>query len=135
MKIIARRTLQGFSPIYDHDKDAIKKIKIGKDVEIDIKQPRNLKFHKKMFALLNVGFENQEKYETLEIFRYIMTLKAGHFVEVATDKGVVFMPKSMKFSKMDDLVFSDLYSKILDVILKEIGCTSEEIELEILQFS
>ena len=75
MKLIAKKRLDGsFMPVYDSDKEAVKKIKAGEDVEIDIKRPRNLAFHRKTFSLFNLVFDNQDHYKYLEELRKDLTI-------------------------------------------------------------
>lgn len=40
--------------------DALRKLGLGKELKADVKQPRNLKFHKKAFGLLNLAFSYWE---------------------------------------------------------------------------
>lgn len=134
MKIFMKRTQMGLTPMYDSDHESLKKIAFGKEVVCDVKIPRNYEFHKKFMALLNLAFQNQDRYENFEHLRYVYTLKAGFFEEIATDKGVVFKPKSISFAKMDELEFSDLYNRMVDVVIKEIGADREMIESELINF-
>ena len=46
----------------------------------------------------------------------------------------MFFPKSIAFSKMDEIEFSELYSKSIDVVLFFCRRTTEQIEEEILNF-
>lgn len=134
VKILMKRTQSGLVPCYDSDYEALKKIKFGDEVVCEIKKPRNYDFHKKFYALLNLAFQNQDRYEQFEHLRYVYTLKAGFFEEIVTDKGVVFKPKSISFAKMDDYEFSELYNRMVDVVIKEIGATREMIETELINF-
>jgi len=134
MKVFMKRTQSGLVPCYDSDYELLKKIKFGDEVTCEIKKPRNYMFHKKLMALLNIAYQNQDRYEHFEHLRYVYTLKAGFFEEIVTDKGVVFKPKSISFAKMDDIEFSELYNRMIDVVIKEIGATREMIESELLNF-
>lgn len=95
MEIYLKKTLSGLKPLYDSDADQLAKIKIGEDVLATIKRPRNLRFHKKFFALLNLGFQNQDRYADFETFRFVMIMKSGFYIEIDTGKGSVFMPRSI----------------------------------------
>ncbi len=117
------------------DEEALKhigKLKIGTVYRATIVKPRNYEFHKKYFALLNLAFDNQEKYEAFDPFRDAVTMQAGWYdSHISLGSGeLIYKPKSISFGSMGDAEFSDLYSKTIDVILKYVmvGSTQDEIE-------
>ena len=134
MEVYLKKTLAGYVPIYDSDYESCKKHKIGTEIKAKLTVPRNLQFHKKFFALIKLCYKNQEEYDSMDILRKILTMKAGFYEEVKTNKGVVFWPASISFSSMDNVEFNDLYSKVVDQVIKMIGVTSEEIERELINF-
>ena len=94
-------------------------------------QPRNLQFHKKYFALLNVGFTYQNIYDNFEHFRKVVLYEIGHCDFYATTDGTVITEvKSISFAKCDELEFRDIYSKTIDLFIKKYakGKTQEEID-------
>lgn len=123
-----------FIPAYNSGYEKAKRIKEGTEVLANIRKPRNIKFHRKFFALLNMGFKNQERYTEFEDYRAVMSMKAGFYKTIETDKGVVYLPKSISFSKMDELEFEELYSKMIDVLIRELKITEETIEQELMNF-
>jgi len=135
MKIYLIKSDAGqFIPAYNSGHEKAKKIKPGEVVLADITKPRNIKFHKKFFALLNMGYSNQEKYDIFEDYRAVMIMKAGFYKAIETDRGVVYLPKSINFVNMDELEFGELYSKMIDVLIKELGLDQESIETELSSF-
>lgn len=135
MKIYLIKRSDGvFIPAYDSDHENSKKIHAGEMVSCEITRPRNIEFHKKFFALLNMGFDNQEFYDNFEDFRAVMILKAGFYHTIKTDKGIVYMPKSISFAKMDELEFEELYDKMIDVLIKELKITEEVLLDEIIGY-
>lgn len=136
MIISCRNTLSGLVPLFDSDSDEKKKLKLNKHYQCEVKLIRNPKFHAKYFALLNVGHRNSQNLDHLpfDVYRKVIIMRAG-FVEVyKTDKGDLYEPKSISFGKMSEDEFQDVYSRSLDVIVEDLGCTSEEIENEIRSF-
>jgi hypothetical protein len=134
MRLYLQNTLSGLVPLYGSDFDEKRKLKLGEVYEADIKHPRNIGFHKKFFALLNVGHTNTKLHLPFEVFREVMTMRAG-FVEIHdTGKGLHYRPKSISFAAMDEAQFQDVYSRVLDEIIKDIGCTTEEIEKQLINF-
>jgi len=55
--------LRGWTP---EDEDKLRKIKANDVVKCELTKPRNVLFHRKFFALLQLTFENQVKYSNLE---------------------------------------------------------------------
>jgi hypothetical protein len=98
--------------------------------------PRNYKFHKKMFALLSLGFESWEpdrkRYnyngraieKNFERFREQVLIMAGHYDQVFSLRGdkMELVAKSISYAAMDDAEFETLYSAVIDVLLREV-CT------------
>jgi hypothetical protein len=104
---------------------------------------RNYKFHKKLFALLNLAFEYWEPGEidckwgapekNFDRFRKELTKMAGYYhVEhsLLDKKSFRIVADSISFAKMDNETFEKLYNRILDVIMKKIlpNMSREEIE-------
>ena len=134
MKIFLRNTLHGLIPLYPADFDERRKLKLGQDYECEIKMPRNIGFHRKYFALLNVGYENTTLEMPFETYRKYVIMKAGYFKAYQTSLGVFYDAESISFASMPEDIFADLYSRSMDVIIKDIGCTTDEIEKQVLSF-
>ena len=134
MTIQMLKTEKGLTPLYNSGYDSYQKLKIGWEGEVTFVQKRNYLFHKKYMALINMAFQNQEKFNNVTHYRKYLTCKAGFYTAYETDKGTFIEADSISFASMDELEFSDLYSKMIDVIIQEIGVTSEIIEKEIVEF-
>ena len=134
MEVFLKKDGVGYYPMYGYDYDSCKKHKQGAEVKGILTVPRNLKFHKKFFALMTFCYQNQDYYSSVKILRAILTMQAGFYEEVKTLKGVVYWPASISFDSMDDVEFGDFYSKVVDQVIKMIGVTSEEIERELINF-
>lgn len=120
MKIVLVKTLSGqIIPAYDDDKEKLKRFKAGEPFMADVTKPRNLRFHRKAFALFNMVFENQETYGSLDHLREDLTIEAGYYDTATNIHGeVVKRAKSISFAAMDDLEFGEYYKKIIDVICR-----------------
>ena len=120
---------------YNSDYDKIKKLKVGQEYQCEVKQPRNLKFHKKFFALVNMLFENQEIYNNPDRLRKDLIIEAGLYDEWADFQGVMQREaKSISFAKMTENEFSELYSKVIDVIVKYFNFDRQDIIENVQQF-
>jgi len=110
--------------MYDDDYDAKKRLKFDEVYRVDIVKARNIDFHRKYFALINIGWEylNEEqtkffKYDR-EGFRKCVQIAAGYYTLTYSIKRKEWVEESVSisFEKMDELEFQDLYNKVRDVI-------------------
>jgi len=129
MKITLIKTLNGtFKLAYNSDYELAKKVPLNEPIVFEWSKPRNLKFHKKFFALLNMIYENQEQYNNIEHLRKDLTISAGYYDLRFNIEGVeVQEAKSISFAKMDDNEFSEFYNRIVDVVVKWLGIDKQEI--------
>ena len=135
MKIFLIRTLTGFAPAYSSDYENMRKLKLNEAVEAEIKRPRNIRFHKKFFALLNIGWENTPKIDMpFEVYRKWVTMRAGFVKIYHTPKGTLYEPESISFTSMNEDAFQDVYNRVLDVILKDTGAEKPQIEEMLITF-
>ena len=122
MEIELIRTNHGLSPVTDDGVEAVKKIKLGYSVIMTYKPRRNVKFHKKYFALLNAVIINQEHYKTVDNLHEAIKFKGGYYETVIPlDASPFLVTKSIAFHSMDAQEFEDFYSVALDECLKLVG--------------
>jgi len=127
---LIKRKDNSYVPSDDASVEASKKIAVGEEVKAT--QARNVHFHRKGFALLNLGFSNQDKYEQLEVYRKVITIKAGFFDEVEGKDGhPYYFPKSISFDKMNAEEFEKWYKATLAVISTQLQTKPEEIQAEL----
>lgn len=111
----------------DAAREIVGKIKPGHGVWVDVKRPRNLPFHKKFFALLNLGFDHWEPEEKqykgqpiqkdIRRFRGDTLILAGHYDAVFDINGnVKLTPKSISFASCDEDEFNRVYQSVLNVL-------------------
>ena len=129
-----KKTEQGLTPLYNSGYDSYQKLKLGWEGEVTFKQTRNYLFHKKFMALINMAFENQEKFNNVTHYRKCLTIKAGFYTAYEMDGWTHKEADSISFASMDEIEFADLYSKMIDVIIKEMGITGEEVAQNIVDF-
>lgn len=117
--------------------EAIRKMPAGEVYEIEIKRPRNLKFHRKAFALMQLAYENQENYTDFDKFRRALVIEAGYFDDLRLMDGTTIREaKSIAFGKMDEDEFGKVYTAILNTILTKVlpGTDRPELEAQVEQF-
>lgn len=113
---------------YNSDYDKIKKLKPEEIYQCEIKQPRNLKFHRKFFSLINMLFENQERYNNPERLRKDLIIEAGYYDEWVDLNGEVRQEaKSISFASMTEEDFGNLYSSVIDVIVQHFNFNKQDI--------
>jgi len=136
VKITLVKTLGGkIIAAYDEDKERLNRIKVNEPFVADVSIPRNLRFHKKYFSLINLVFENQERYTHIDDLRKDITVEAGYYRERTNIYGEVLKEaESISFASMDDLKFGELYSKTLDVIVKHFSFDKESLIQEVEQY-
>ena len=134
MKITVRNTINGLVPLYSSDLDEKRKLKIGETYQVEVKRPRNYQFHKKFFALLNIGWENTDVEMPFDTYRRWVTMRAGFYKVYHTPRGELYEPESIAFSNMDDDTFSEVYERVLSIILKDTGADKPDVEMMLNDF-
>ena len=134
MKFYAKNTLAGLVPLYNSDLDEKRQLKLGETYEVEVKRPRNYQFHKKFFAMLNVGHANTSMELPFDTYRRWAVMKAGFVKTYHTPRGTLFEAESISFASMDNQRFEEVYNRVLDVIIKDRGVTEEEVNAEIINF-
>lgn len=136
------KTMAGLIPSGAESEVWYSKIKLGSVISIDARTMRNPKFHRKYFALLNIGFDNfspepiSSEFGTVvknfDQFRSDVVILAGFYETWARiDGSVRIVPKSISFASMKEEAFQDLYSKTIDVLLKYVydkSITADELD-------
>ena len=136
MKIaLIRQMNNSFIAAYDSDYDVVKKLKQGEVYFFEVKQERNIGFHRKFFALIKMIYENQDHYNNFDKLRKDLIISAGYYDEHTTIWGeVVQEAKSISFAKMSEDDFQKLYSDVLDEIVKHFNFEKELIIQNVEQF-
>lgn len=136
MEIYLVKTLGGvFKPSHDSDYQKFKKLKVDETYKCKVTQPRNNKFLRKYFALINLVYQNQERYDNSDDLREQLTIRSGYFRKIIDLEGnEVKKAKSISFAKMTEYEFGELYSATLDAIVKYFGFDKESMIEEIEQY-
>ncbi len=137
MDIYLTRTLNGLVPADEEAKQAVKRWKIGETLKCSVRKPRCYTNHKRYFGLLNLTFENQERYTSFEHFRKAVQIAAGHVDELITlDGEVVLMPKSIAYDALDEMEFSKVFGETMKVCAKILGDLDlHELETEVARYA
>lgn len=128
-------------PASESDSEKLATLTEGETIRADIKRPRNIAFHRKYFALLDVLYNifepkpvshgGEVAQKNRDRFRKDIAIATGHYTLVVNIKNEVRAEAdSISFSKMDETQFSELYSRTLDYGLQKIatGKSREQVE-------
>jgi len=118
------------------------KIKAGQGVRATVRRVRNVKFHRKAFALFKLAFDAWKPVSPLEYkglpvakdfdrFRKDMTILAGFYKPVYNVRGELRLEaESLSFASMDEERFEQVFRAVLTVVwervLKSVGYASED---------
>ena len=132
---LVKRSDGAFICAYNSDHELSKKVKAGDSVVAKLTVPRSVGFHRKFFALVRYTFNHMtedmyDKFPSEESLRLELTLQAGYWSKHVTIGGKeIVYPQSIRFDKMDQVTFEQLYSTIIDVILKYFHLEVDQNEL------
>ncbi len=136
MKILLVRKLSGYTPCFESDYENARRHKIGDVVEFETTEIRNPKFHKKVFGLINLAFNNQSITQHRAAFREWLIIESGHFEIVKFPDGTVQrVALSLSYKNMDQEKIEEVFQDMLQVVITFIGSTKEEILNEVLKFA
>ena len=143
MKLVCRVTQQGLRPLYGSDYDEHKRLKEGDEVVVEIKRARNVKFHKKYWALLRLTIDNMPEevldnyhIHTAEDLNRIVKYFLGYADLVQVGELQYLQERSIAFDKMSESDFETFYNRAVQLIASDFlkGVTGAEIEEEISRF-
>ena len=111
------------------------KIKTGSLLELELKQPRNHQFHKKVFAFFNFCFEywscendllsHQKQFD---VFRAQITVMAGYYDTYhKIGGGVRVEAKSISYASMTQDEFENFYIALTNTAMKHLFQGADDI--------
>lgn len=117
------RTPRGLSPYDEAAQRALKSVKIGTVLRADLTVPRNLKHHRKFFALLQCVWQATDKWPTVDdlLTELKMELGVTKTVVLHSTGEVVKVPGSISFASMDQAEFDEFYERALRALCEIAG--------------
>ena len=121
-------------PATDSDKAKFAKIGQGEICQVEFNRKRNTLFHRKFFALLNIGFENQDTFESFKIYREYVLIAIGFCEVFVLPNGQTnYKANSISYEELpDNNDFEAVYNDTLNFIANQLSLTNEELTNEIL---
>ena len=133
--LLFRKYLGSLKPADELAAEAVRKIGAEEVVSVTIKRQRNVKFHRKFFALMNLVYQNQEHYPSLDIMIAAFKVATGHcFPVIAKSDQTVMIPKSISFAKMDETEFEVFWDASVKIVIERFlpGVNRDDLEAEIM---
>jgi len=138
MDIFLKKTLTGLAGADEEAMQVMKRWKVGEVLRCKVTKPRDYTNHKKYFALLNMVFENQERYTNFPMFRKAVELAAGHVDEIITLDGEVhFEIRSIDYSTLDEFEFDNLFGRVMRVCVENFleGVDERDLRYEVERYA
>lgn len=142
------RVPQGLVPADDEAKEWLQRKKSGALIEGQFSEPRNGKWHRKLFVALQLGFDSWEPPESaaykgikpgknFERFRADVLIMAGHYEVVTNLRGETrVQAKSISYKALPtDADFEPVYNGCVDVLIRMVlkNYTREDLESVVMQ--
>lgn len=132
MTLVVLQKVRGMLVPADEESERfVSVIRPGDGIEVDARVRRNVKFHRKFFALLRLVYDSWEPprqiderfspIKSFEAFRKDVLVLAGHCeATFSVDGAVKLHAKSISFADLGEEGFADLYPRVLDVVWNQI---------------
>ena len=130
-ELLMTRRLGALRPIDASAEEAFENIKENDVVRVRLIRPRSLEQHRWYWGLIDLVFNNQERYPSREMLSDAIKISVGHCETCALPSGSVFYrPKSISFAKCDQDKFNEFTNAVTDLVLKHFLPTVTKPELE-----
>ena len=133
VKFLLSRKLHVLFPVDESGEAVIRKFGMGEVLTVEVKRPRNLAFHRKLFAMLNIVLENQNHFKSVDDLLELTKLRTGHCHTVETKYGQVKITDSISFASMDQDAFADFYNRACAWVIDEVipGLSQQDLDDEV----
>jgi hypothetical protein len=129
--LIMVKKLGALRPVDDAGDEVLASLPPGDLIKVKITRSRNLAQHRKLFALLQLVFENQSIYPTVEALLTVIKVTLGHCDVVKLPDGqMIPVAHSISFTSMDQTTFNTFYNQVVDLVLLHFLAGIEKTELE-----
>lgn len=135
-RFVARKHLGSLRPVDDAGEEALSKIAQGDLVMVEVKRPRNIKFHRMYWALVTIVWQqlDEYRYPTADDLHAAIKIAAGLRTRIVLPDGTIgFIPGSIAFHKMDATEFAAFFDRVCNLIAKHFlpGVTDAELRAEV----
>lgn len=134
--IICTNRLGVLAPVDQHGRDVLAKLKMGQQVQVEVKRARNGKQHRLYWGLIGLIFSQQSRYATQEQLSNVIKCAVGWCDEVPLKDGrVMVTPRSIAFANMAQDQFEEFFTKVIKLVITKIlpGVTEADLRRELEQ--
>ncbi|KAF0138654.1 MAG: bet [Rhodospirillaceae bacterium] len=133
MRAVFRKGLRGLEPVDSAAAESIATLPVGGMVMVEVTRARNLRHHRKWWALMS-PIANNLNGVTAETVCDVIKIGIGHVHTVKTKRGLVHIPKSVSFASMDQTDFDRFYDSAVRYIVSDVlpGVNSSDLEREVI---
>lgn len=129
-------------PADKSSEERLEDLKSGQWYKAKIYKPRNVKFHRKFFALLNAVIEQSDYFTgksgsmAIEELKERIKIKTGHYnitseVDIeGLGKVPILKTRSIAFDKMDNITFEAFYNTALHILRTDKDLGVEDLVFE-----
>jgi hypothetical protein len=117
--VIMRRGLRGLEPDNDLSRHAMSKLKLGDAVRVEIKRPRNLRWHRRYWALVSLIADNTERYVPDDIHA-LLKLRCGCRRLIVDSRGQHWIPDSISFNRMSHDEWVAFWDRVVEYVDTEL---------------
>lgn len=134
-KLYLKRTLGGsFIAADESSLEIARRFRADTILRADIVKPRSYRHHCQFLALLDLTFQNQDKYTDFKMFRRAVALAAGHVEQVITlDGECQLVPLSYSYDELpDEIEFTEKFAAAMTVcahLMHDMGIPELEAEV------
>jgi len=118
-------------PSGQSDKDKLAKVPNG-EIIVDIKVPRSLQHHRKLFAIIRMALDNWKTpgmFQSEENLLDALKFECGFVKPIKRlDGRVFFETKSISFTECDQTEFKSFYDNVVSVLARYFECSIFDIE-------
>lgn len=136
-EILLYRKLDHLVPDNPVSMESIQRLPHGAVVKATISQPRNVQFHRKFFALVDLIFKNQSKYATRDDVLEAMKIAVGYYHLIPSPLGPVPVTHSISFAKTDEMKFQEFTGKVFEWVVNDVipGVRKEDLQARLLDLT
>lgn len=134
MRVMVRRTVSGLAPADEQAENELRRLPLGKLVQIELKAARNPRQHRLCFMLLKVMVEHGE-FPSTDAALVALKLATGlvDYVKIDRDGTTAIVPKSISYASMPQNEFDAWFDSAIQVIVTKWlpGMTEETLRKEL----
>lgn len=133
MDIFCKVLPEGLLPLDETDREKFARLKEGSEVKVHITLARNIRFHRKFFALLRICYDNlpetiqsKEHIESVEALLDKVKADLGYYDLVNVGGKELIKLRSISFATMDETEFESFYNSAFRLLLGYLNMTEGE---------